>query len=262
VSIGTVVYVDGLAVYRRSIGVDGPRVVLVHGAMDRAAGFASASRHLRDLQVIRYDRRGYARSLDAGVASSMDALVDDLTTVMEGIAAAVVGHSLGALVALAAASRHPDLVTSVGAFEPPTPWMPWWSTRSAGEPAGADAGENPSSAAEAFMRRLIGDARWDGLPQATRAQRRAEGPALLADLASAHGSGPPFDLATCVVPVTLGYGAETSHRHRRAVRELAELVPQAETMVIRGASHGAHSSHGGDFARFVRRVVERGHDAA
>ena len=37
---------------------------------------------------------------------------------------------------------------------------------------------DPAGAAERFMRRLIGDARWERLPQATREARRAEGPAL------------------------------------------------------------------------------------
>ena len=41
---------------------------------------------------------------------------------------------------------------------------------------------DPADAAERFMRRLIGDARWERLPSATREARRSEGPALVGEL--------------------------------------------------------------------------------
>jgi pimeloyl-ACP methyl ester carboxylesterase len=235
-----------------------PRVVLVHGAMDRAAAFAKAARHLRDLDVVRYDRRGYGRAVGEGTATSLDHLVEDLMDVIDGHPAAVVGHSLGAVVALAAANRHPGTVVSVGAFEPPMPWEPWWPNRTAGSAARAASTDSPAAAAEAFMRRMIGDERWDALPARTRQQRRDEGPALLADLGAIRTDEVPFDARALKVPVVVGYGSDTDERHRRAVLELARTVPGAELVVIAGAGHGAHYSHGIDFAGFVRRVVERG----
>ena len=51
---------DGLAVYETER--DGPCVVFVHGAMDRAAGMIRIARCLPTWNIIRYDRRGYGRS--------------------------------------------------------------------------------------------------------------------------------------------------------------------------------------------------------
>ena len=44
------------------------KVVLVHGAMDRAKSFLPVVEHLPDLRVVEYDRRGYGESLPAGAA--------------------------------------------------------------------------------------------------------------------------------------------------------------------------------------------------
>src|SRR5919112_549988 len=48
-------------------GAPGPLVVLVHGSLDRCAAFARvvAAEALAGLHTIRYDRRGYGRSIDA-----------------------------------------------------------------------------------------------------------------------------------------------------------------------------------------------------
>jgi pimeloyl-ACP methyl ester carboxylesterase len=250
------VFLDGLAVYE-SARPSAPRVVLVHGSMDRAAAFRKASRQLRDLDVVLYDRRGYARSLNGGVAATIDQLVTDLLTVIGDRPTAVVGHSLGGLIALAAAPAAPEVINAVGAFEAPLGWRPWWPRSSAGGVARDAAVEGPEAAAEQFMRRLVGDERWESLPAGTQRQRRAEGSALLADLAAMRDGGAPFDPATIAVPAVIGYGTATSDRHRRAALELAGEMPDAELVTIDGASHNAHDSHPAEFAAFVRAVVDR-----
>jgi pimeloyl-ACP methyl ester carboxylesterase len=251
------VFRDGLAVYE-STRAAGPRVVLVHGSMDRAAAFRKAARQMRDLDVVLYDRRGYARSLDGGVATTIDQLVSDLLTVIDDRPTSVVGHSLGGLIALATAQAAPARVTAVGAFEAPLGWRPWWPKTSAGGAArDAAAVEGPEAAAERFMRRLVGDERWEGLPAGTQQQRRAEGPALLADLAAVSGGSAPFEPTTIAVPAVIGYGTATTERHRRAALELSSEIPAAELVTIDGAGHNAHDSHPAEFAAFVRAVVDR-----
>ena len=251
--------VNGLAVYRRAAAISpSDRVVLVHGSMDRAASFLKVVRRLPELEIVRYDRRGYGRSVTAGTALTIDEQVDDLLAVLGGSPAAVIGHSLGGVIALTAAQRHPELVPSVGAFEAPMAWSDWWPTVSAGA-AAVEASRHASAedAAEQFMRRMIGDERWERLPSRTRAERRSEGSALLAELRAIRGDA-PYDPRQITVPVVAGYGTESKPYHQQAARQLAELAPHGELIVIEGAGHAAQSSHPDAFADFVRRVVERG----
>ena len=99
-----------------------------------------------------------------------------------GRRAVIVGHSYGGNVALATAERHPSLVAGVVIYETPLSWEPWWPGTTAGAVAIKAAGQ-PEEAAEAFMRRIIGVERWEALPSGHAATRRAEGVALVDELA-------------------------------------------------------------------------------
>lgn len=231
-----------------------PLVAVVHGVMDRSASFGRVGRHLRDLHLLTYDRRGYGRSLLAGTAN-VPAHVDDLLAVLDGRPATVFGHSYGGLVAMAAAVRKPDVVRSVLAFEPPTPWLAWWPDTTEEQP------EDPGDQAEAFLRAVVGDRLWERLPTATRELRRAEGVALRADLASLAGDA-PFDPVQIRVPVTVAHGSATTWWHERAVRDLAAAVPGAELAVVQGAQHGVHLSHPTALSDLIRDAVGRAGTAA
>ncbi|MGE3621776.1 MAG: alpha/beta fold hydrolase [Acidimicrobiia bacterium] len=234
---------------------DVARVVTVHGGLDRASSFLRTERHLPDLTVVRYDRRGYARSLDAGPAVDFDQQVDDLVGVVDGRPSVVVGHSFGGLLALALAGRRPDLVRAVLVYEAPMPWLGWWPLATPGQAATRFA-ETPAEAAERFMRALIGDEHWARLPAPTRQQRRAEGPALLADLASVRPPAPvPIDPATIVAPLVVASGGRSPGHQRRAAEEIAGAAPRGERHEIAGAGHGAHLSHPAELAALVRRAV-------
>ncbi len=174
-------------IWATTSGVPGtPHVVLIHGSLDRSAGMLKLSRRLdQAFRVTRYDRRGYGRSMPCDGPFDIDAQVADLVDLLrngdERSPCVLFGHSYGGNVALATAQRHPDLVAGVAIYESPLPWLPWWPDST----AGADAtswSHDPETAAERFMRRLLGDARWDRLPSATREARRSEGPALVGEL--------------------------------------------------------------------------------
>jgi pimeloyl-ACP methyl ester carboxylesterase len=243
---------------------DGPLVVLVHGAMDRASSMLRVRRALEgECRVVRYDRRGYARSLELGPAASLDQQVDDLAAVVGSRDAALAGHSLGGVICLALAERSPAQVGAVVAYEAPMMWEPWWPAGTAGATAlaastgrrdGADG--DPGDAAEAFMRRMLGDARWSRLPAPVRAERRAEGPTLLAELRTVHHPAPaPYRPERLTVPVVAAFGSETQPQHRLAAEELARRAPQGVLERIDGAGHGAHLTHPHAFAGLVRRSL-------
>lgn len=232
-------------------------VVLIHGSMDRSSAFARVQRHLADLHVVRYDRRGYGRSTALGPATTFAQQVDDLAGVLDGRPAVLVGHSSGGVLALSLAQRSPELVRAVVAYESPMAWAPWWPALSAGGLALAEA-TDPQAAAEGFMRRMIGDERWERLPSRTRAARRAEGPALLADLHQIRDkANPPYDPAQLTVPVIAAHGSSSSSHHQQTARALAADAPGAELEVVQGARHGVHLTHPGELARLARRALER-----
>ena len=248
---------DGLHVvdHHRDTSATGPTpmVVLVHGSLDRGATFARAVRRLDDLHVVTYDRRGYNRSRSLRVARSLDEHIADLVAVVGDQPAVVVGHSYGGDVAIGAAIAAPEVIGAVGAYEPPLPWMAWWPQRS----ASSIANEDPAQFAEGFFRRVVGDAGWDRLTDQARADRQADGPALVAELADIRRPGAPFDLGDLRVPLVLGRGGASVWHHRRAIDALVEIVPDSEVVEIPGSAHGAPLSHPDAFAAFVRRVVER-----
>lgn len=224
---------DGLYVLASGPAGDLP-IVLVHGGLDRSASFGRMARRLGDIPLLRYDRRGYGRS--AGVpVGPLPVHVDDLLGLLDQ-PSVVFGHSVGGVVALAAAQRRPDRVSAVVAYEPPLPWLDWW-------PRDGDALDDPGDEAERFMRRMVGDRIWERLPAATRQARREEGPALRADIDSLERGGPAFDPASIAVPVIVAHGSETTWWHRRAVEELAATIPGAVRREVSEASHGIHLSH-------------------
>lgn len=243
-------------IWAQEVG-DGPLVALVHGTMDRSGGMLRVRRALQSsCRVLRYDRRGYARSLPAGPASSFTQQVDDLVELLADRPAVLAGHSFGGLVCLALAQQRPELARAVVAYEAPEMWAPWWPGASPGNQAMGTL--DPEDAAEGFLRRMIGDATWERLPASMRAERRAEGPALMAEMRSVRPPNPPpYDAAAITVPVVAAFGTETRPHHMRATDDLARTAPLGELRVVEGAGHGAHLTHPDEFADLVRRALER-----
>lgn len=235
----------------------GPLVVLVHGALDRGASFSRVHAVLDDCRVLVYDRRGYNRSREAvPSAEGIEEHVDDLLALVDGRPAVVAGHSYGGNLALAAACRPGTSVRAVVAYEAPMPWLPEWPTETAGA-AAMQAGasdSDPGAVAERFLRRMIGDEGWERLPSRTKADRRAEGETLLAELRSIRARA-PYDPAAVAVPVVAAHGSGSFPHQRLAAERLAATVPHGELVVVEGARHGAHLSHPRQFADLVRRAL-------
>jgi pimeloyl-ACP methyl ester carboxylesterase len=235
-------------------------VVFVHGSLDRGDSFRLAMRRLPELDSLAYDRRGYQGSRAGGVVD-LEGHIDDLLSVAGAVRSeaggpvVAVGHSLGGDVVVGAALASPGAFDAIGAFEPPMPWLGFRRRRGGRWPALA---EDPAVEAEHFFVRMVGEGTWARLTEDGRAQRRADGPALVADLRGMRSEGPPFDVTALEVPAVFGRGGPASAaHHREAVEWLGANVPGAVVYEIETARHGAHLSHPDHFATMTRLVVER-----
>ena len=239
--------------------VDGPHVVLIHGSLDRSAGMLKLSRRLDDeFRVTRYDRRGYGRSTPHPGPFDIDAQVADLAAVIDGAPRAgrprvLVGHSYGGNVALAYVDRHPDGVAAVVTYESPLSWEPWWPRDSAGGDA-MTWRSDPEEAAERFMRRLIGDERWDRLPPSTRAARRAEGSAMIGELADLRAQA-PWRVDRIVVPVLVLRGEHGQEHHRMGTEALGEMLDHAEVDIVPSARHFGPNTHPDEVSARIRTFL-------
>ncbi|MFP5489304.1 MAG: alpha/beta fold hydrolase [Acidimicrobiia bacterium] len=238
---------------------DGTHVVLIHGSLDRSAGMLKLSRRLDDeMGVTRYDRRGYGRSSPHPGPFDIDGQVDDLDAVVgridgDGRPLVLVGHSYGGNVALSFVDRHPGRVAAVVTYESPMSWEPWWPQDSAGGNAMAWS-DDPEEAAERFMRRLIGDDRWERLPPATRTARRREGAAMIGELSDLRRRA-PWRPERIDVPVLVLRGEHGQAHHRLGTDALAAALPDATARTIPGARHFGPNTHPDEVGELVREFV-------
>ena len=210
------------------------RVVLVHGAVDRAASYADVVAHLAGTGGAEsYDRRGYGSAWER-LPDSMEDHIDDLLEVVGDRPCTVVGHSMGGLVALGAALRAPDLVTAVGLYETALPWETWWTA----DERAALVEEVGDTAERALA----------GADPSTRPRLRAAWEACLRDVEAVLTE--PFPWADVSVPVTVASGSASTSRSARDVPAVAARLGCA-AVLIEGAGNQAHRTHAEAYARFV-----------
>ena len=237
--------------------------VFVHGSLDRGDSFRRVMRRLPELRTLSYDRRGYQGSRGGGIVD-LGGHIDDLLSIAQEARSeadgpvVAVGHSLGGDVVIGAALAAPRAFDAIGAFEPPMPWLGFRRDSDEAARPWPPVSDDPGEEAERFFSRMVSPGAWSRLTEEGRAARRADGPALIADLRSFRREAPPFDVTALGVPAVFGMGGSaTQPHHRRSVHWLGANVPGAVVYEIEGAQHGAHLSHPDHFAGMARLVVER-----
>ncbi len=99
----------------REIAGSGPPLLLIHGFTDCAESYALIAPHLVDRRLLIPDMRGHGLSFRAD-DMSLDALVGDMRAVLAALKIehiGVIGHSLGALVALRLACIEVEKVSGL-----------------------------------------------------------------------------------------------------------------------------------------------------
>ncbi len=237
---GTVT-IDGAAIRYVTFG-RGPAVVLLHGGCGHSGQFGALVPALHDRhQVIAIDARGQGGSGLPASGLSYAALAKDVIAVLDHLQvprAAVVGWSDGAVVGLDLAMHHGERITGLFAFagnldrggtmrpRDPAPFTAYYA-RCARDQAQAQPDAARRAAARGALRRM-----WRSAPRYTAAQARA-----------------------IAVPVTVVHTERDQLIRADHARKLADLIPGARLVVLRGVGHFAMFEDPPQFAAAVREFL-------
>ncbi len=221
-----------------------PRVILVHGAMDRAHSFRQMAKLLAPVEVIAYDRRGYSRSPAAPPGFGVLGHVADLAELVRDRPSVVFGHSIGGTYALALAlgSERPETLLGVSVFEAPFPDTAWWGGWDADRAAVARGDfddEWAAGVAREFMVRLLGVRGWEALPEQTRGARLRDGRAFATEIAQLSEGYLSLPLERLDLPLQAGVSESSPERHLRGAARLMDRH-SGNYYCVTGAKHDAH----------------------
>ena len=246
---------------------EGRPLVIVSGALFAAELWQRVVRLLsRERSVCVIDRRGRGKSRDGGPYAP-EREVEDLLAVLGALPGPVdlLGHSSGAILALAVAQRAPANLARLIAYEPPV-FFTEVDRIALDLPERLDAllaAGSADAAAEAFFR--------EG-PRASERELQSmkAGPGwapMLKQLAHTvprdasvqrSFSGDAVELAKGRVPTLLLLGAESPARMRRATETIYERLPNARLRELPGQQHLAMLTEPALFAEAVREFLASG----
>ena len=258
---------DGVRIHYEAFGrTRAPVVLMIQGL--------GADKHLWDLQrfilavryrVIAFDNRGAGRSDKPFNDYSLEQMADDAVAVLdeEGVDRAhVVGASMGGAITLLVALRHPQRVSSLVLVSTAGRHHAWrrellsgWAAAATERGMGAMTGEaarwviGPRSFRRVFP--LLG---WLG-PLGMGRPAHAFAAQVHAILAVDDAIGD--ELPTIVAPALVIVGNQDILTPRGDSEELAELLPNAELVVISGAAHGVMIEHASTFNMVLFEFLDR-----
>lgn len=251
--------VGGLSLTVRALATDGPQMVLLHGLGVSGAIWQGIGRLLGEfVSLVAPDLRGHGESDKPSAGYLARDYVGDIAALVAHAPArpiAILGHSLGAVVAAVLAAERPELTQKLILVDPP---FDATRTREHIEVvdrlrhAGPGALEDELLRREPGMGALYAKALADLYRQtadgAFRALLRAElgFPAVVAALANIKvdtlvlAADPKFDAAL---------GPE-------AAEHVLSLLPHGKLLTIPGARHAIHASKPREFVKAVREFLE------
>lgn len=220
----------------------GPPLVLLHGFTDCAESYRLLLPHLAGRHLVIPDLRGHGRSF-RGPILSIDTLAGDIEALVAALGLdrpVVVGHSMGALVAVAVALRKrvdvSALVTISGSLRPASPALQTLSATFAALPVPLPA-THPFLDAWYACSRPVPQAFLDRLRASCIAMRK---PDWLACLAALHRCNLTAEARKLSVRSLAFSGSEDPifpHDHQHI---LTEALRPAHSHVLAGVGHNPH----------------------
>jgi pimeloyl-ACP methyl ester carboxylesterase len=221
-----------------------PCVVFLHGAGLDHTVWALLARWFahHGCAVLAPDLPGHGRSEGAPLGT-IGAMADWTAALIEAAGATratLIGHSMGTLIAVEAAARHPQAVTALGliAAAAAMPVAPDLLTAAqANDHAAIDMVSIWGHGFAAGLGGSLTPGAWI-IGGGTRLLERAAPGVLHADLAAcaAYRDG-PASAAKVTAPVTLVLGERDMMTPARSGRDLAAALPKAQVVMLKGAGH-------------------------
>jgi pimeloyl-ACP methyl ester carboxylesterase len=221
-----------------------PAIVLLHGAGFDHTTWALHSRWFahRGYGVLAPDLPGHGRSSGAPLAAISD--MADWTAELLGVAgvtqARLVGHSMGSLIALETAARHPAKVSAlslIGTAATMTVGPDLLKAAEANDQAAIDMVSIWGLGFQAELGGSLAPGMWMH-SSAQRVLEKCRPGVLFNDLSACNAyQGALAAAAKVTVPATLILGERDMMTPAKAGKTLAAAIPNAKTIVLSGAGH-------------------------
>lgn len=228
----------------RAFDPDLPLIVFLHGAGLDHTVWALPARYFahHDRAVLAVDLPAHGKSEGAAL-TSIAALADWVVRLLDEVGAAqaaLAGHSMGALVALEAAARHPGRVRAL-ALMGAAPKMPVHPDLLAAAAADDHVAFDLMTSWGFGPAGHLGGARVPGswlMGGGERLLERVRPGVLAADLSACNAYAAGMDSAAKVAcPALVVMGAADKMTPARAGAKLAAAIPGAEQVVVPGSGH-------------------------
>lgn len=227
---------------------NGPAVVFLHGIGGDAESWLPELEALADrYRAIAWDMPGYGRSpaLPEMTFPALAVASKDLLDKLDIDRAHLVGHSIGAMVALEFAARFPSWVASLTLYATSPAFGKadgdWQQEFLKTRLAPLDAGKRMTELAPSIVESLIGDGPDpDGIARATAAMSRVPEAAYRAAMQCLVTFDQRGSLPGISVPTLVLAGEKDDNAPAAMMERMAAKIPGARFQVIPGAGHLAH----------------------